>query len=334
MKKIGFMKSCTAFAPGKIIVLGEHFVVYGTKCLVTAIDLTTKCICERNERDIMINLDSTFLSVPFDHLNDLDTLVSSENPLYLGIKCIIGLIKHVDANIKPITHGFTFSYETSVRIGSGLGSSASFCVSTAAALLKFLDVISNCNDLNDLELINDCAFLMESVGHGKVSGVDNTVTCYGGTICFQNGDFVHRTLPNIPMLLIDTGIPKNTKKQVEIFKNNVDIHSKEFKEACRLLDSRIDNVLDNFQFCNFREAVSSVQQMLKLGGVSCAEIDEIVDFAEKHSCVAKLVGAGGGGFVVAFHEDMNVLLLLQEDLKRLGYESFTPHLGVEGVKFE
>jgi len=72
-------------------------------------------------------------------------------------------------------------------LGSGLGSSAAFCVALAAALLAFTDSVSL--DLNhqgwlsfeekDLELVNKWAFEGEKIIHGKPSGIDNTVSSYG-----------------------------------------------------------------------------------------------------------------------------------------------------------
>lgn len=72
-------------------------------------------------------------------------------------------------------------------LGSGLGSSASFCVALAAALLAFTDAVSV--DLNQqgwqsfeekqLGLVNKWAFEGEKIIHGKPSGIDNTVSAYG-----------------------------------------------------------------------------------------------------------------------------------------------------------
>lgn len=72
-------------------------------------------------------------------------------------------------------------------LGSGLGSSASFCVSLVAALLASSDVIvidKSKNGWNtlcnyDLELVNKWAYEGEKILHGKPSGVDNTVSTFG-----------------------------------------------------------------------------------------------------------------------------------------------------------
>lgn len=74
-----------------------------------------------------------------------------------------------------------------IPLNSGLGSSASFCVALAAALLAFTDSVSL--DMNhkgwlsfgerELELINKWALEGEKLIHGRPSGIDNTVSTYG-----------------------------------------------------------------------------------------------------------------------------------------------------------
>lgn len=93
------------------------------------------------------------------------------------------MCKVIGCSYKPATMVIT----SELPLGSGLGSSASFCVSVAAALLSLsesiqLDIgsqgwISPGDD--DLDLINKWAFEGEKIIHGKPSGIDNTVSTYG-----------------------------------------------------------------------------------------------------------------------------------------------------------
>jgi len=85
--------------------------------------------------------------------------------------------------VKPSTVVVT----SELPLGSGLGSSAAFCVALASALLAYTDSVSL--DLShkgwlsftekDLELVNKWAFEGEKIIHGKPSGIDNTVSAYG-----------------------------------------------------------------------------------------------------------------------------------------------------------
>lgn len=72
-------------------------------------------------------------------------------------------------------------------LGSGLGSSASFCVSLAGALLSLSDDVSIDKSQTgwfkltkaELELVNKWAFEGEKIIHGKPSGIDNTISTFG-----------------------------------------------------------------------------------------------------------------------------------------------------------
>lgn len=72
-------------------------------------------------------------------------------------------------------------------LGSGLGSSASFCVALAASFLALSDAITIDKSQggwlrlceNELQLVNRWAFEGEKIIHGKPSGIDNTVSAFG-----------------------------------------------------------------------------------------------------------------------------------------------------------
>ena len=88
---------------------------------------------------------------------------------------------------KPATVVIT----SELPLGSGLGSSAAFCVALSGALLSFSDSVSL--DLShkgwtsfgesELDLLNKWAFEGEKIIHGKPSGIDNTVSTYGMLFC-------------------------------------------------------------------------------------------------------------------------------------------------------
>ena len=72
-------------------------------------------------------------------------------------------------------------------LGSGLGSSAAFCVALSAALLALSGSVDVDREHrgwmaykeDDLVLLNKWAFEGEKIIHGKPSGIDNTVSTYG-----------------------------------------------------------------------------------------------------------------------------------------------------------
>ncbi|KAJ3260124.1 hypothetical protein HK103_001200 [Boothiomyces macroporosus] len=115
--------------------------------------------------------------------------------------------------------GCEISIRSEIPVGAGLGSSASFCVCIAASLLILKEDISlEFNEL-DLKKINDLAFEGERVLHGSPSGVDNTLATYGGAKIYQKNQPLEdlKGFKELDILLTDTKVEKNTKRQVEMF---------------------------------------------------------------------------------------------------------------------
>lgn len=96
--------------------------------------------------------------------------------------------------------------------GAGLGSSAAFSVSLAAALTKAIS-----GDVPSKESISGWAFRCEHIFHGKPSGIDNSICTFGGAILFQAGKVVEeiQELKKLPALLVYTNVTRNTKLLVE-----------------------------------------------------------------------------------------------------------------------
>lgn len=121
--------------------------------------------------------------------------------------------------------GMEIQVSSDLPVGAGLGSSASFSVCIAAALLRHYGLLLSPNTIQlvgrpideDLKLINRWAFIAEKVIHGTPSGIDNTVSTYGGAKAYRRPDAM-RSLPDfggMDFLLVDTGVSRNTRRQVE-----------------------------------------------------------------------------------------------------------------------
>ena len=85
--------------------------------------------------------------------------------------------------------GYDFSVRSNVPVGAGLGSSASYSVCVATALLKLNGHLStgSMDAQTQRELVNQWAFQAEKVIHGNPSGIDNTVSTFGGAVAFKKG---------------------------------------------------------------------------------------------------------------------------------------------------
>ncbi|XP_072745943.1 mevalonate kinase-like [Anoplolepis gracilipes] len=238
-------------APGKIILHGEHAVVYGKTALAASLDLRTKLrFEEQNWNNIHIDCPNVYMSldIPLDvfleyfqpsySFNETDRLLdqveqfvtlkkgftgmySGTKQQKLGLQGILYSLVYIAYEEQIQIKSFSVHLSTELTIGAGLGSSASFAVCLAACFLHWAHLQKgndhNTFDENDLEKISKYALSCERIMHGSPSGIDNSVCTYGSIIEFRRGESV-KVLPNMPslnILLVDSKISRNTKDLVE-----------------------------------------------------------------------------------------------------------------------
>jgi len=137
--------------------------------------------------------------------------------------------------------GISIQIHSQIPIGAGLGSSAALAVCLSAFFLNLID------KSKDLALINEYAFQIEKLFHGRPSGIDNAVATYGKYVLYENGQIVNKkfesiNLNDIRVLVVDTGVPKNTKQQVANVRGLYERHM----NACECLFNAIDGIVDKF----------------------------------------------------------------------------------------
>jgi len=177
----------TAKAPGKLILTGEHAVVYGRMALATSLDLYTSIqvtfIPEPNLKIILEDLNQYSITIP---LADLPGIPSDlEESIRLSLTAVIhvysGLIRPEARN-----EGVQFIVKSAIPIGAGLGSSAAFSVAVSAACFRLTKNPSDPAEFSseELEIINGWAFKCEQMFHSTPSGIDNSVSTFGKYFSF------------------------------------------------------------------------------------------------------------------------------------------------------
>lgn len=340
-------------APGKIILCGEHAVVYGKKALATAIDIRTylTAVTDDEADSFIVHLDSISESLDFTQ-NDFEFSGEQSNGL---VEIVDNIIKTSGCNetkqklaIRFIViatgiqwlnlKGLSVRVRSDIPLGSGLGSSASFAVCIALFFLivsKKVRLTRNDFNKSELELINEHAFCLEKIFHGKPSGIDNTVSTYGGYISFQKGEITRfQSELDLLVLIVSSGMPKNTMEQVM----KVKCLGEKLPAPFSHILSAIEEIVASFEVSlkqnnsiGLFELISMNHWLLSSLSVSNNELNRIVSIANDNGYSCKLTGGGGGGCCFAMVSSKDESAQLSISMKKAGFESFPGILGSRGV---
>jgi len=189
-----------ASAPGKIILFGEHFVVYGGKAILCAINkritVTAKTIPE-NKISIKSSIGNLILA-PKRPLTEAD--IQLRPFYYLADKMI------QKYNEKS---GMEVTIDSEIPVGVGLGSSSACCVAGAAA-------ISGVFTEKSKEEILQMAIEAEKTLFPNTSGADCTVCTFGGIMQYdkQTGHSKIDSEPRFHLVIANSKIEHSTKEVV------------------------------------------------------------------------------------------------------------------------
>ncbi len=278
-------------APGKVILFGEHAVVYGEPALAMAVD--KRCGCE-------ISVSSSRTTVNGHPIRE-------EYHSYI-LQCL---------NILEVDNKLKISTESDIPSGAGMGSSAAVSVATIGALRKFLEKGST------EEMIAKDAFNVEFEVQGNASPIDTSTSTHGNAIMVsekKEKDFLweikkdekswnihHRDIPDMDFVIGDTGVHSSTGPLVEKVKKfyRKSNFAREIiqeigeivRDGCVLLEEEDLEGVGRLMNKNHR--------LLSILGVSHPSLEKLIKGARRHSYGAKLTGAGGGGSMIALTDEPN-----------------------------
>lgn len=310
-------------APGKLILLGEHSVVYGKPAIVASV--AKRCfITLTPQKNKSIKIVSKNQDIPLDYPEHI-------------ISQTLEFFK------KKTPSGFTLSIKSEIPTGGGMGSSAALAVSIAGAVSLFL------GEKFDKEKINTIAYLCEQKNHGNASGADNSACCYGRLLWFRKETPDLKTISPLSFkisekitqnfLTIFTGTPGESTKEM------VSIVGRLYKQCPKFTRSIFDNqesltrrflaALKNTDGEAIKNCIKSGEKNLERLGVVSLHAKSFIRKIEKKGGAAKICGAGGKtkgvGMLLAYHHDKKELEKLAHDQK---FACSSVQLGTEGVRIE
>lgn len=311
-------KTVVVSSPGKLIIGGEHAVVYGRRALVTSIGMRLYMQLTEEDQSNRRLIHVSFLDTDKSYSIDL----SDSNDSYpIEVQAIIFIYNHFQS-LNPIN----LQVRSDIPIGAGLGSSAAFSV----CLVGCFYLLKNRN-LHQEE-INQLAYQIECLFHGTPSGIDNTISTYGQSLLYSRTLKKHIDFRLSNLAIIDTGIPKSTKKMVDLVRLFVENNQTKSEEILNNIEQCVDRMIE------YPEQIDQLfhrnQQLLKELGVSIIEIDKIIEKLGEQNISAKITGAGGGGCLIAltsnFSKHQIEDLLKENQIKSI----YFVECGVEGLREE
>lgn len=284
-----------ASASAKIILFGEHAVVYGQPAL--AVPLSTL----RASAIAMPAPAGTGLTLEASDLGERLTLRASELPQHHPLEraatlCLdaLGVREEVDLIV---------TLRSQIPIASGLGSGAALTAALMRAISGALSIPLADDQLNDL------VYEIERDFHGTPSGIDNTVVVFERAICFVRGQRPALLTVGQPFSLIiaDTGVRSSTKEAVTSVRNLVEANpdvAKPWIAAIGALSTLARASIAAGDVAALGPFMLENHRLLQLLGVSSSDLDHLVFAAMAGGALgAKLSGGGRGGNMIALCAD-------------------------------
>ena len=310
------MKS-KASAPGKVILFGEHFVVYGVKAILCAIDKRITVTAETNEKNKIL-IKSNIAELELEPNKDISEINSPLKPFYyLANK----LIKNQNCGIQ-------INVESDIPLGVGLGSSSACCVAGAAAISRLFKQTSK-------EEILELAIEAEKTIFENTSGADCTVCTFGGIMEYdkKNGFRKIESEPNFHLVIANSNIEHSTKSVVESVNQFKQKDEKAFSTLCDKESKLVQDVLELLKENSIKELgkkISENQEYLEIIGISNDKLRNMIQTGQSKSFGAKITGAGGGGCIFALTDESNLERTMNQ-FKNENHDCFSVKIDFKGL---
>ncbi|MEK7703671.1 MAG: mevalonate kinase, partial [Myxococcota bacterium] len=302
------------FGNGKVILLGEHAVVYGSHAIAAPIPLAI----EAKARDAE---DGITVVVPRWGIEEkLHQSGVQDDYLHRALDLILTSLDLRGANM-------CIEVYPQVPRAAGLGGSAAVAVAVIRAIARHFRIPLGDEDTNRI------AFDCERLAHERPSGVDNTVATYGRMILYQRGDppkLETLTSPKpIPLVIGLTGIESLTAAMVgkvyRAWERNRSLYDRVFSEIDALTMQALD-AIRAYDLETLGALMNINQGLLNALQVSSWELEELIQISRKAGALgAKLTGGGGGGAMIALCPEHPERVV--EAIEKAGYQAIVTSVG-------
>jgi mevalonate kinase len=299
-------------APAKIILFGEHFVVYNKPAILASVTKRIKVAAHLNNSKTIniksdLGIEASYKESDFNIIkgaNDSQTILY---PLYESARSVLSE-RHQILGLDILVNS-EFSY------GLGLGSSAASCVATVAA-------VDSLFHKPDKQYVCDKAIKSERLIHNNSSGADCYISTFGGLIYYIKNTGFNKIYcrKDLSLLIGNTGIRHSTGALVSSVKKFKDENSSLFNNLSRRAENICRDAFTAITKGDERKLGKLMREnhtLLQQIGVSHDKIDYLVNICVENGALgAKLTGAGGGGIMIALvpqEEKLKLISIIEKN---------------------
>lgn len=355
------MKRITVSAPGKLMLFGEHAVVYNKPCLVTAIDQRMRLTIEViKEPELQLNASAInvfnykkhmsrigkgsipkgakFVEVAVKNFLDISAkknlsrpLRTYPNPPLSGREAVVS--SSLDKGRLGGVLGIKITTKSEFSSRYGFGSSAASVVCTIKALSELLKL-----KLTSKEIFN-LAYQTVLDVQGSGSGFDVASAVYGGTIYFKAPGKIIDSLAinHLPLIVAYSGIKADTVTLINQVKEKKEKEPSVVENIYNEIQEIVEKAKNAIITQNWEETgllMNKNQKLLFWLGVSTPKLNNMIASAVKAGAYgAKLSGAGGGDCIIAL-SDKKKKEAVEKAIETAGGKIIKVKTNAEGVRVE
>jgi mevalonate kinase len=281
-----------ACAPGKIILVGEHAVVYGRPAIAVPVtQVQAQARVEKGEQGQGIVIVAKDLGRVFSMAHqEYDAMVGPLQATVANVLAYLGL---------TADHDLAVSVESSIPMARGLGSGAAVSTAMTRALAQHFSRQLTAGEISQL------VYETEKLHHGTPSGIDNTVIAYERPVQFVRGERPETVRVGRSLLLIiaDTGVESPTREVVGAVRRAWEGARERYDalfDAVGDIVAEVRRAIERGELREVGRLLDENHRLLQDTGVSSSRLDALVFAARRHGALgAKLSGAGRGGNMIA-----------------------------------
>lgn len=311
------MPAITASAPGKIILFGEHAVVYGQPAIAAPVSkLRARAVVTP---DVHAPTGRVHIQAPDIGLDTILDDMADDHPLALTIRLVLAELGIANPP------AFSIRVKSSIPLAAGMGSGAAVAVAMIRAVGGFL------GKPLPLERVSALAFEVEKLHHGTPSGIDNSVVSYEKPIYYQRDQPIQVLQVSKPFTVViaDTGIPSPTAQAVGDVRRAWSVQPEYFEAwfaSIGEISHTARRLIEAGEPLKLGPLMDENQALLQDIGVSSSELDCLVEVARQAGALgAKLSGGGRGG---------NMIALVSPELGQVVAQALLDHGAVQSIQTE